>query len=680
MECNELIIQNHFKCHKIEEFQCIYCKSCFSEVGEIREHMSLAHASHFSFVAARRSSKPESDEDDPQIVYIGNSMRYTEFALINCRDFDALNYMDPHILKIETQLAMIENQPRNMKLPFVGELPTITFNGTKKDFYVTYDDYLKLCRRCYQDNEPEIERPVTRSIQEAPNTERSEPNEPIEKRENIDSTMDQVIEIVKTKSVLNITYHCITSDAIKMFNQTENFVYKSQLCTDCSDFIKINDDTEQWKYLDHLMQCIAPGPSKCTQSTINAFIMVKHRLHMHSKMPIQFMQVEKSERLFVYKLVQCKFQCNIESCNQQFDTHAAMIKHSSTYHPTYYLDTKIVQHIKVLASNDPEQPIKSEENETGRFEFYHLFWCNSHKKTIGKKWEAINHYNQSHLGHDNFEVSIKSFVNENTTESESSENDNNDKHRMYVFECLHCLKLFATHDEIKAHIQALRLTNMAASYTIKKLVACSECKEKSISTLAGLQVHCAHTHPGKSCAAVNIVNSNMCGICGSNYLYKNELCTHFAKNHQAGDIMRRVLYKSLGLHLEENLTFLFAPGCCLLAPGMRKFDAISCVVQHIAECSRRFKCTDCPNVTFHSSTGFIQHCKGHNQSSKVIAESIHNIKEFFALLSDMHIFLSNGLMVTKKQIEDNPIGEQFSKEISKSVEQIFARENFYIDL
>lgn len=681
LHCDEKTIQNHLLSnHKnlnIKEFECIHCDAGFNDVNEIRKHMSQDHSSQFLFVGARQSENPQDDDDDDgdiQIVYIGNSQMYKDYTLYTCAENIDLNVMEPAELNVENQQMKLMMHPNfNIEQPFSGQLPSIYFEKVDDDFFITYEKYINLGRPQSRQNSvqvtaPDVSMPIL--FDESP------PPQPI--IEPIECLIEKKVEPLKLKmsqvqsnipQSMTITYKCIIKNVADKLTSIQNWSYKSQLCTECGKFIKIDDKTQLMPYIEHLMN---NREHACTESFANEKLTLEHRIKIHKKESMVYLQEERTSNSLVYKMVLCKFECDF--CKMQFDLASEIIRHNAEMH-TQYMRSTIVQYLQTIYSSEqkmttPSSYVNELKNEQRRFQLRHLFYCKRHEETVGTKAEAIKHHNDRHSKHV-FEFNLTPFVND------AKIKDDDDVHRMYVFECTHCFRIFESVKTVETHIENMSAQKIPAQYEVKKLYACPF--DKSISTYTALNDHFSAKHPEKVCMAVNMTNSKLCGLCRHDYKNLDELQIHFEKVHARGELLKPKLFETIIPNTFDIDKCIFAIGCC----DYNKFSQIAQIVHHISVCIKRLTCYDCPNELFHQFNDLNQFAihrkQNHNESMEELFFHIHNVKTFLNLCSNMQIFFPNGLKVTKYAIDDTYLGSKIRNKLITNIEDVFVREKKWLN-
>lgn len=702
INCTDFEIEEHFKHdHDFKEFQCIYCTEGFNDVSEARIHMSNQHESNFLFIGARRSAKPEDDEKEVQIVYIGNSLDYHKFSLSKCSKLEELDAMNPAILDFQTQFDFLQQQQNvAIKEAFTGTPPSIRFVQTNDDFFITYDNYVKLRRRrtskcahsvneateiqtklfdSQQTPEPNIKPIVTPVIPE-PEVQNLPSFQPPLPNGNMKTSSSHPIkfeigqikrdphQIANTAAPLTddeikITYKCINIKTADELENIEGSKYKSLLCPECSQFLKIDEKTGVGPYIRHLMDVDNNHP--CNHSDSIEKYMMQHRIGKHADSPIIYLQEERTSTTLVYKLVRCMFKCLSPDCNEQFQNVPGLRKHHSN-HNNRYLRSTVIRDIKVIQSNDRNQEVNSCINESYKYFLCNLYWCNRHNIVIGSRIHLLKHHNDEHQRH-NFECSMRTLLVENFTMA-------NDDHIVYVLECEHCLHLFPSTESVNAHIEQIRsVAPDTAYYTIKRLLACPE--DKIISTYSGLDAHYSAMHPDKMCTPVHPFNQKLCGLCRTN-VKESDLESHYKQAHKKGEVVGCILLRQLKLDKFDLANCIFSPGCCAAI----KLSKIAQVIVHLSACKERLTCMECdPNQTFEQLQNLAKHRLNiHGESLEMVVAYFKDIKRFTNLLRDMRIIFPSGFVVTKQAIEDTQLGGQLCNEISQPINDLFGREEAWL--
>ncbi|XP_055311887.1 uncharacterized protein LOC129574228 isoform X2 [Sitodiplosis mosellana] len=678
------LLDEHFETDQLGEFQCIYCKNVgFSQIEDIRTHMFENHGSNFLFIAVRLSAKPENDEGEAQLVYIGDSR--DGFPLYKCANPEALDYMDAAQLDILTQLEVLKlKQSVAKKEAFTGVLPSIKVNANFS--YITLDDYAQLRHRTSQSvqsaSHPAVQATeAQRQPSPAKQMPEQEPQNVTPKvktlsHQSVKSEFhklkcdpQQLANAEATPSSTSVqptmTYKCISVEMAKDLESLSNSSYSSLLCKSCSQFIRMDRTTGITPLITHIMEDpVCAKKTKCNETSHIEKTMMQHRIKAHSDKndEIVYLQEEKTPNTLVYKLVRCKFECL--QCNERFNNVPTLKKHHQNNHLDRYLRSAVIHQIKVIQSNDTQQLVTSDHSEIQHYVLNNLFSCKRHSMTLVTRSNALEHHNDSHIKH-NFELNINTLLMED-------QSTHNDDHKLHVLECEHCSKLFGSTESMHAHIEAIQPNNPeTALYTIKRLLVCPEPKCKIISTFSGLDAHYSAKHPGKVCTPMHPINNQLCGLCRSQVAEKDRV-QHYKKFHQRGEVVGNVLLRLLKLEDFDLNKCHFTPGCC----DENRFERIAQCINYVSTCKHRLCCNDCPeSPRFQQVQELAKHRKEvHLENPDEVIHHIHNIKHFMRLLGGMKIFFPTGFVVTKNAIDDTKLGGKFRDEIVTCIEEFFARE------
>lgn len=470
----------------------------------------------------------------------------------------------------------------------------------------------------------------------------------------------------------SVHFKCISAKvAEEILNNQEN-AHKSHICCDCKQFIEIESMKD---YLNHLMTF---ANHACIKSTTKEKEMVTHRMKKNSKDMMVYLMYEKCSDFVVYKLVRNQFQCDL--CDAVFETRADITSHNYNDHSDSYLSIRIVQKIQVIESNDPNQPVKSIKTETDRISYCNYFYCDQHNKIAGTRAEAIEHHNEEHKANDDkFEFSLRPYVLEEKVAGETNDllhkfkEENNDAHRMYVFECLHCSKFYDSMNSAENHREEIRKSHPNARFTVNKLFQCHE-NDKIVSTFARLKSHYSVKHPNIPFTPVHILSPKTCGMCFYRYENSEDLQKHYERMHKSGEFFSDAIVRSFQLDRIELCEFV--PGCC----SDMIFKLPSQIVQHAANCKRRFMCMECPDSTFDSVFMFASHRQStHLEAPETVANELLNLKNFLLLLSDMTILFPNGLVLAKSAINNTNYGSRLENKLIISINDVFEREKHYLN-
>lgn len=469
-----------------------------------------------------------------------------------------------------------------------------------------------------------------------------------------------------------VKFACISTQSKNEIMNNQQRKYKSGLCKDCNKFIKVESRKD---YLNHLMDS---SDHVCSQSAVIEKAMVTHRMQKHKKSDVFYLKMEQSSDLLVYKLIRNQFKC--ETCGASFKTHSEVLHHNNSDHTDSYLAVRIVQNIRVIESNDPKQPINSETEESDKFCWCNMFFCNLHSKTLGNRTEALYHFNMEHKHHsDIFKCSFRQYV---LAESPEQINhilngfnaENKSEFRLHVFECLHCNEFFDSVDSAASHIKNLRREKcdpQISRFTVNKLYAChdKECFNNyhTVGPYDRLKKHYTIEHSNAPFTPVAMIRTRTCGLCDYVYSSSEDLQAHYERV-QHGERITDKMVTSLGL---EEIDCSFVPGCC----EWLSFNLLSQIVLHVSKCKRRFHCAQCPDVDFNGITSYVNHCKiTHGASKDSLIDQLHNLKDFLYLLSDMKISFPNGLILNKSTIVHSKFGHKLQNEFIEATGLIFESE------
>lgn len=678
------------------DFECIYCEKFGSNnIDIIKEHMCDSHESDFLFIAARRSAKPDEDNGEAQLVYIGNSRDDSDgFRLCKCANPDDLDYMDATQLDVLMQIEILsQNRDLAGNELFTGQLPSIKFEE-KNIAHISYESYLKLGCDTMQrvqsashsfDWETSHQMPLTNQTQNISSVNDCNMEVQMETQSNqmVKSECGKVefdpIELERTLAAVvgdgpTITYKCISTEMAKDLENAHKSSYPSLLCKYCTEFIKMDTKNGLVPLITHLENPVCKKKAKCTEISCLEKSMLQHRIKgkCDQKDEIVFLQEEKTWNTLVYKLVRCQFRCLAPLCpvtekGIPFNNLYSLKKHHKDSHSLRYLRSAIIHKSTVIQSNDAEQPIGSVHVESQQYSLNDTFWCNRHGTNIGTRLCALEHHNNFH-SKQNFEFSIKTVLLANKPV-------HNDDHKLVVLECEHCSKFFGSVESIDAHMIAIRKNNPnTALYTIKRLLVCAECK--IVSTLDGLKTHYLAKHSEKALIPMHPIDHTCCGLCRAPVRNREK---HYESSHQRGDTVNNKVLQSLGLNQIDLNNCQFTPGCCT----EMRFSPIDNCINYILLCKHRLICIgeNCSDVEpFQQPQGLATHRRiVHDEDTKQILNYIHDVKRVMPLLANMKIYFPNGFVTTKSAIEDTVFGDRLCKEIARSINVVFEREKAYIE-
>lgn len=722
---HEHFVHAHPTMH-LEEFQCLYCDEGFDEIAKIREHMFESHPSKFLLIGARRSSQKnisdDDDDDNIQIVYIGDSKKYSSYKLLTCVNREALNSMDPMDLNphnLYKARQMQNAQYSNIAVEFSGPFPAISFSEShKKEInFITYEKYqqksgknkqkptenvqskqnskqapcnaLKVPKRDKQ-NTPIVTQATLKSsiraVQEQMTPTTSTGSTPQRKRSPnpIPSTSKQhqssttvapsVAKPLSTPTKISTEYICIPNEIYEDLMSSHKVTgYQSRLCCLCTKFFKIENETEFQKYFMHLKREHA---CKDAESMRTAKELFDHRLKYHRTDPIVALKIEKCQdddpenQWLVHQIINARFQC--KSCATNFNSIKDANLHNAQHHRGIFEHNEIVFESTVIKSTDSNQPIYS----TSKCEpliLLAMFKCDRCKpfRTFRQKSHAVQHHNQYHSNF-LFEISLKKFVVDNPPANIDMECST---HPEYLFKCIHCkfyfaaLAQFERHDNCDGHARD-------PQFQMERMVKCAH--DTMIGTFQHVKCHNGTKHSGKPFTPVNLFHPNQCGLCESKFENLNELNSHYQMNHPniLSESITNELLDSVEMREVSVGECYYTPGCCCEF----KCKGIDQIVQHVSVCNRRFGCTQCSDMPkLPNLTKFIEHCQNiHGQTKREIFSNLHNLKHFSSLLSDLHVIFPNGLHVTVDKIADTDFYvTRLMPCVTEKASVIFKREERY---
>lgn len=637
MECTKTELIEHFKQHPygLEEYQCLYCSSGFNDVDGIRKHMSQKHSSNFLYIGSRISQKSRNSQnrtqfetDEPQIVYIGNTCDISSYTFAKCNDISALVRMDPNELDPSKQNEFyITNQSLRIKEPLREPIPAILYRDTQEfidEETSTLDQY------------EQPKKSPKKTIQRISNASPNQPSESIS-FDPLPSTskIEQQLNISPIVKQTSTEYKCIThqsaTDLTTIYGN-----YKSRTCEYCMKFMKLDDRLSS--YLEHLIVEHACKSITNMKQVNDVKEIIQHRIICHKDEQIVFLQIEQSPHT-VYKVVKCKFECEISKCCTRFDTRQKLEAHTFQEHEDKFIQAKIVQEITVVESNETREINVKEENVD--LSYCTLFTCSEHDEIqiLGSKSNALSHYNEYHNITEAtiFKASIFQSVQESRTIRHFKQ-ENDQDHRMYVFKCHHCRKLLGAKEHVGNH-NCLNQNDIR--FSISKLVA--HPTKKMIMTFEDMQKYNQVQNPQQLLTSLNVISKRCCGLCTYKYENLKDLEQHYRRKHSKGEILSQDLLNSLYIEPVEVGECQYQAGCC--SNIQRK--TIKQIVRHTMACGkRRFICQTCPNKSFDTFMQFVTHLMIHYNSIDHICGKIYDCKSLLALFSDMIIIFPYGLAVT----------------------------------
>lgn len=662
MKCKTSELKEHFAIHTdlhLEEFQCLYCENGFKDIDTISKHMSKQHPANFLFIGARNKvhSILLDDDEEVQIVYIGDSCDFSQYTFVKCPNQSLLESMDPNELNPNKLIAHLNSiQTQTITEPFTESISPILFSNesTFQKKCINLEQYNEFVARKHKVNRiPAFgSNSTTQSTpSSSPSTSISAPTKRIitNHQSNLPSTSSNPLNIFPSTSKLQhqprfdgtIKYLCISVKAAKDLC-TIYGRYKSRACAECFTFMKIDDQSGLKWYLTHLTdqhQCAIRNEFDDLQEMYN------HRIKYHGKDPIVYLQTEKSTYT-VHKIVQCKFECQI--CESKFDTHHQLADHTSKTHNDHFLEAQIEQHSTVIESNDLHQPIKS-ESITVEYFFCIAFKCLKDDRIFLTKSEILDHHNQYHHG-TYFEAKMRKFIinlKNDKSKIKNYEHENKRFLRLYVFKCEKCCKLYDSIDSVNNH-------GCEPEFTISKLVACYERQQSTnkpilvVRTFIDMQTLYENDH-SLHFAPVDIISSQKCGLC--NYQFENiiDLKNHYQRLHLHGDSLDDDVLDAFFNHsiTNERLSLgqcRYGSKCCDLTTHILD-KTIDRIIAHLNKCKRRFKCRYCPtNDSIDNFLAYKTHLQQHTEIRRNDISSISDIKKLLELMSNILIIrFPNGL-------------------------------------
>lgn len=674
MTCSRTELIEHFNGHPygFEEYECLFCESGFKDVDKIRKHISRMHPANFLFIGSRITQTPQFETDEPQIVYIGNTCDISSYTFAKCNDVSALVRMDPNELNPSKQNEFyLMNQSLRIKEPLVGPIPSISFTDTMK-FYVEETVTLDQYKKPKRSQKPTIQKTLIASPGQV-----SEPVElhPLDASSSLPSTsrieqQSNVNPIVKLQT--STRYKCITyqsaTDLTTIYGK-----YKSRSCADCLKFMKLDDHTGLTSYLEHLIVQHPCKSIKDAEQLNDVKKIIQHRITSHKDEPIVYLQIEQSPH-YTYKVVQCKFKCQISTCCTRFDTRQQLETHTFNKHKERFIQARIVQEITVIESHLKHEINFKEENID--LSYCTLFTCSEHEdiEILGSKTNALCHHNQFHNRSETniFKTSIFQSVQEcETIKAIKIENDQD--HRIYVFKCCYCRQLFGSRECVESHNCSINEHDIR--FTISKLVA-HPTKQKMIATFEDMQKYNELQNPQILLTPLNICSKKCCGLCSYKYTNTNDLEIHYRRFHSKGEVLNFDLLKSFHLETVELGECFFQAGCCTNIE--RK--TIGQIVCHVMACGkRRFICNECsPIESFDIFMEFVTHLMKHSIGD--IYGKIHDIKILLALFSDMAIRFPIGLVVTFDAVSDLEFGYKVQSTLLKELNQATEKERKWMKI
>lgn len=292
-----------------------------------------------------------------------------------------------------------------------------------------------------------------------------------------------------------------------------------------------------------------------------------------------------------------------------------------------------------------------------------MFYCAFDKQFLGTMDEALqHHYNEhTHLPKQHFRFYVKSLMFENQQYPGDIDELIAKTSRMYVFECLYCSLYFESVDSLNAHSKKVH-RNFQSNFTVKIIVACGICT--LVSTFEGVRQHFKVCHENNiACCPTNALNAKQCGLCNE-LIRSNDLAVHYQHFHQIGETLSDAVLKWLNVDTVRFDACTFAPACCT----EQRFNQLHELVQHISKCRRNFKCEECFDILTTIEEIVVHHRDVHKKEANEIIDSLQNIKYFLKeLLSNMRIYFPNGLVTTRKSIDNTHLDSKLQTILTKHI-------------
>lgn len=391
---------------------------------------------------------------------------------------------------------------------------------------------------------------------------------------------------------------------------------------------------------------------ECNFQTNKEDDLHRHILKKHSQTQITYKTIESVSQVEnVTKLVICEFECNM--CHNLYKSREEISGHFRRMHPTNIFDSKIVQHMEVIESTDPKQPIQLKQTISNRLQFGGLFVNLKDGKYVNMKSQLITQHRYGPTPIKPLEFQIRTIIYDPSyfgwnAESLTQENEKFD--RMIAYECYHCRNehtsdhmLFESIETVQTHCKEEHV-GKDVLYIPKKFFACAECS--TVSTIDGIKEHYHQKHPNAIFTLVSPTSKVHCGVCNLCRFVKNNpngltakkfLIGHFKNEHQIenGEHFDDRLLKKFGIMSDMNISQTSLE-CC----KDKRFFLLKEVINHVFECS---------NVNGNVKLAFQR----------------GDVKEFMKPFFNMSIYFNNGLTLQYKSIEKSTIGQTIKKGISE---------------
>lgn len=613
---SEREIRNHLSGHSFFEFECLHCEEGFNDLISIKAHMSTNHSSQFLMIATRQTRA--------KMLYIGDDTNGETFTKYRCNNLNPLKEILPSkelmISDERYDLKLQELNQKTSKEIVAGPIEPIDFTKAERDrLFIRYHKYERL-----------IGEKSSQSSHNPPQPSHSDQLIQPEEMAMDTDAMDYVSTINSPQmvpSTRTIEYGCISDEMVAQINAGNH-----ELVPDFEQSHCFTADTEK--------------------------NMITHRIkkHSHSPQQIAYWEIERNpeDHIQIQRLVQCTFHCNI--CHAVFDTTAVLLLHFSTKHKDCVIDTRIDQHVLVVFSNDAGTPTGHSFTSSHQYEYSQLFYCSKrgHDIVDGTLECALEHYEKHHKPKERFELQLfKTLPEKGTPQFHKMTKENQKPHRMYVFECSQCAKLFESIGRASAHCMqptslmdnVNRISHVNCnSFVAKKLIACSACK--IVSTLDWIQNHECNKSANK--IPVNAINPTRCAFCDCMSEKIDPL--HYHNMHGNGYDLSMDMVKQLNLNVVEKEAF-YSPGCC---PTERyHYNQLDQLVCHSAKCCTSFVCNECEDG-FEDLISLVIHLQmtHHRTPDEIIewaSQTWQCIKRVFynKPLNEMRMFLPSGLTLLK---------------------------------
>lgn len=618
MGLDESMIFEHLsKSHaSFKEFQCLKCELGFDHVDAIREHMSVAHPSNYLHVGARQAHESNDNDDEIQIVYVGNTEQTTTLNLVKCSQPDALNGMDAKELNMKEQqerLQALRNNYGEITTKLVPQstnqpIPEIFYRPDIELTFITYDMYAEM--NLQHEKKPSAPivayKCITKSMMNALPAIAGHINGATEVNgtdcKMTDSLPSMINHRLKSHVEHPIVFLQIESKQLLRVIKIVRCTFQCELC---ASRLATRKDLARHFFETHQNKWFA------------AKICIKsHAIELNDpKQPIEI-QSETVDYYFYSYLICAQADCD----DRRIGTRTQAIAHYNDYHGT-----------------------------------------------IGSKT-------------DGFKVRLCEKLLPNSDEIEPFVLESKQTHQMYLFDCKHCGKLFDSLAAIEEHFAAERDADaeVVLRFVVRRLFRCLH--DNVIRTCDGLkQIEKKHPNVEKRLILpVNMLwPKKSCGICRYDYVRAGDLVAHYQRQHPEPNAFSCKLMDSLKSNNTELFLCKFVAECCggnernLLLEVIE--HVLNCDRRFVcAQCpGRKFS---------HHVTFAMHCIRSHGKTTAELINELHNMKTLLLLLSDTQIILPNGLVVTIKEIRDVRFGFELLQEIGKLVKDPWAQEKTSIKL